>query len=233
MPKPYWKPGGPNPRAEQRQHGLPRPTFYAPSSNSFTLFCPPPPCSLSQYPALPYPSGVNNYCQNFWTASAGSRAYAATVALLDRLTSSGSSASSISTAGATSLVRTGEEVPERDERMEVAVHLPVLGAEPGQEDGGGLPLSHGRERLAEGGQACVGGSRGRLAGERPHAQTLIRYSPARIRIRHQDDPRVARAQGPLHDDDLHPRAQEGRDGGQQPRRLVRQGGLADLGWRAH
>ena len=55
----------------------------------------------------------------------------------------------------------------------------------------------------------------------PHVPALVRDPPAGERLRHPHDPGAARPQGPLHDDDLHPRAQQGRARREEPvRRAV-------------
>jgi len=75
------------------------------------------------------------------------------------------------------------------------------------------------------------GRRGRGGGEAdelPHAAPLVRHAPAGGGLRHQDDTGAARPQGRVHDDDLHARAEEGREGRQKPRRHVRRCGPADL-----
>src|SRR4029077_19133236 len=53
----------------------------------------------------------------------------------------------------------------------------------------------------------------------PHLSPFIRHPSARKWLRHSNRPGVVRAQGCEHDYDLHARAQQARDWGEEPARL--------------
>ena len=81
-----------------------------------------------------------------------------------------------------------------------------------------VPVSPARERGAAGGDEGGPGCGLDEAGRLPHVSAFVRDAPARGRLRHPDRAGAARSRGRDHDDDLHARAEPGRDGRAEPGR---------------
>jgi len=110
--------------------------------------------------------------------------------------------------------RFGTEIPECGQRVELAVGVPrfkPLYRSPVRAE---KETPSPRIRVAEGGQRGRAEGRNLQAGKPAHVSALFCDPPAGGRVRHPDDPRVARPSGCEHDHDLHARVEPGRTGGQ-------------------
>jgi putative addiction module killer protein len=105
--------------------------------------------------------------------------------------------------------RVGAQVPERGGRMALAVGVPTGAPLAKRADGASGSAPHGPVDPAARGARGRAPRRPHEARQLPHAAALVRHASAGGGLRHPHHPGAAGPQGREHNDDLHPRAQQG------------------------
>ena len=119
-----------------------------------------------------------------------------------------------------SSVRARTQVPQRGDRVGMAVRVSCLSHLHGSEVGATDPLSSPRNRRSEGGRPRRAACWNREARRSAHVQALVRDTPARRWVRHSDSAATARPLRCQHDDGVYARAQPRTARRAQPRRSL-------------